>query len=368
MSNVTTFILQHSWLGHLILLVVTYAIVMMIYAKARAVLLPRAQATDRSWDDTLLQAIHRPFKLGCVFLLFILALQIAAGQWAFLSVWSHLIHTAQSLGLLLAFFWFGMRYVAGVERHLLQVKLGIEQKRDRTSVRAAAQLIRVAIVVIAFLNGLKIFGYTIDALLAYGGIGALAVGFAAKDSLANFFGGMMIFWDKPFSVGDWVRSPDRQIEGVVDQIGWRLTRIITFDKRPLYVPNSLFSTVSVENPSRMSHRRIYETVGLRYDDAPKLKMIVDRIEHMLRQHDDIDSNQTLMVKFNEFGASSLNFFIYTFTKTTDWVTFHRVKQEVLLKVIDIITACGAECAFPTTTVHLPMPMSNTKDIKECLYD
>ena len=158
MNNVTTFIFQHPWLSHLLSLVVSYAIVIVIYTKVRAVLLPRAQATNRSWDDTLLQAIHRPFKLGCMFLLLMLSLQVAASQWAFLSTWGHVLHTAQSLGLLLAFFWFGMRYVAGVERHLLQVKLGIEQKRDRTSVRAAAQLIRVAIVMIAFLNGLKIFG------------------------------------------------------------------------------------------------------------------------------------------------------------------------------------------------------------------
>ena len=93
--------------------------------------------------------------------------------------------------------------------------------------------------------------------------------FAAKDLLANFFGGLTIYLDRPFAVGDWIRSPDREIEGTVERIGWRLTLIRTFDKRPLYIPNAVFTTIAVENPSRMHNRRIYETIGIRYDDAPE---------------------------------------------------------------------------------------------------
>ena len=80
---------------------------------------------------------------------------------------------------------------------------------------------------------------------------------------------MFVYLDRPFAVGDWVRSPDREIEGTVENIGWRVTRIRTFDKRPLYIPNSIFSQIAVENPSRMSNRRIKETIGIRYDDASK---------------------------------------------------------------------------------------------------
>ena len=82
-------------------------------------------------------------------------------------------------------------------------------------------------------------------------MGGIAVGFAARDLLANFLGGLSIFMDRPFAVGDWIRSPDREIEGTVEDVGWRVTRIRTFDQRPLYVPNSVFSTVALENPSRL---------------------------------------------------------------------------------------------------------------------
>jgi MscS family membrane protein len=182
------------------------------------------------------------------------------------------------------------------------------------------------------------------------------VGFAARDLLANFFGGLMIYMDRPFSVGDWVRSPDRNIEGTVEEIGWRLTRIRTFDKRPLYVPNSTFASIAVENPSRMSHRRIYETVGVRYDDADKLQSIIGDVVNMLKTHPEIDESQTLIVNFNEFGPSSLDFFVYTFTHTTNWIKFHEVKQDVLFKIYEIITRHGAEVAFPTSTIHVPEPV------------
>ena len=139
--------------------------------------------------------------------------------------------------------------------------------------------------ILVILTVMQLFDYSVSGLLAFGGIGGIAVGFAAKDLLANFFGGLMIYLDRPFSVGDWIRSPDKEIEGTVEDIGWRLTRIRTFDKRPLYIPNSIFASISVENPSRMSNRRIYEKIGIRYDDMSKMNTIVTEVKLMLQKHE-----------------------------------------------------------------------------------
>jgi len=121
----------------------------------------------------------------------------------------------------------------------------------------------------------------------------------------------------------------------------------------MYIPNSVFASIAVENPSRMSHRRIYETIGVRYDDLDKLPAIVEEVKAMLQAHPDIAQDQTMMVNFNQFAASSLDFFVYTFTKTTNWAEFHKVKQDVLFKISDIIGRHGAEIAFPTSTIHVP---------------
>jgi MscS family membrane protein len=245
--------------------------------------------------------------------------------------------------------WFMVRVIANFQD---SVHIG-EEGMDHTTVDALSKLARASVVITAALVVLQTLGFSISGVLAFGGVGGIAIGFAAKDLLANFFGGLMIYMDRPFSVGDWIRSPDREIEGTVEKIGWRLTCIRSFQKRPIYVPNSVFATIVVENPSRMSHRRINETIGVRYVDEGKFPEILKDVEKMLRNHEEIDDSQTLMVNFNKFSESSLDFFIYTFTHTTNWVRYHQIKQDVLFRIASIIGSHGAEVAFPTSTIHVP---------------
>lgn len=230
-------------------------------------------------------------------------------------------------------------------------KANARDNYDLTTIIAIARLLRIAITITVSLLALQALGYSINGLLAFGGAGGIAVGFAAKDLMANFFGGVVIYLDKPFVVGEWVRSPDREIEGTVEDIGWRITKIRTFDQRPLYIPNALFMNIALENPSRMRNRRIHETIGVRYEDYHKLPDIVADVKAMLEAHEEIETKQTLMVNFNTFSHSSLDFFIYTFTKTTNWARYHEVKQDVLFKIMCIITEHQAEVAFPTSTIH-----------------
>jgi len=248
--------------------------------------------------------------------------------------------------------WFVVRFVGGMENQL--VRPGDHRKpMDLTTAKAISKLLKAAAVITAGLVMLQTLGFSVSGVLAFGGIGGIAMGFAARDLLANFFGALMLYFDRPFAVGEWVRSPDREIEGTVEDIGWRLTRIRTFDQRPLYVPNATFATISVENPSRMFNRRIFETIGIRYQDADKMRAIIDRVHQYLVDHEELETeHRTLIVNFNTYAASSLDFFIYTFTKTCDWVEFHRIKQEVLLSVFDILREEGADIAFPTRTLHL----------------
>lgn len=304
----------------------------------------KLQTTKTLWDDALIYAVKTPASL----LIWVLGLSIALEIIDF----KH-SSSIREIGIIFAVSWALVRFIAMVEEAIIRHREVLGEKIDRTTADAIAQLLRISVIITAVLIGLQSLGFNISAILAFGGIGGIAVGFAAKDMLANFFGGLMIYLDRPFAVGDWVRSSDRNIEGTVERIGWRLTIIRTFDKRPLYIPNSVIATIAVENPSRMTHRRINETIGVRYDDLAKLPAIIDEVKSMLLNHPDIASDQTLMVNFNSFAASSLDFFVYTFTKTTNWIEFHKVKQDVLFKISDIIAKHGAEVAFPTSTVHIP---------------
>ncbi len=231
-------------------------------------------------------------------------------------------------------------------------KSQIKKGRDVTSARILSRIIKITLIVVIILLYGEHFGMSLSGLLTFGGIGGIAVGMAGKDILSNFFSGIMLYFDRPFSIGDWVRSPDRNIEGTVAEIGWRMTKITTFDHRPLYVPNSVFSSISVENPGRMSNRRINTVVGLRYEDASKVGAIVNAIRQMLQTHADIDQQQTILVYFNGFGDSSLNIMVYCFTRTTVWEEWLAVQQQVYLNIIDIVQSHGADFAFPSQTLYL----------------
>ena len=180
------------------------------------------------------------------------------------------------------------------------------------------RILKILVVTITALIIMQEIGLSISGLLAFGGVGGLIVGLAAKDLLSNFFGGMMIFFDRPFRVGEFIKSPDRNIEGVVEKIGWRLTVVRTFSKNVLYIPNTAFSSIIVENATRMSNRRINETIGIRYDDLNKMKDIIQDVNNILENNMDIDQTQKAKVYFKSFSASSCDFFIYAFTITKDW--------------------------------------------------
>ncbi|MFC4625926.1 mechanosensitive ion channel family protein [Daeguia caeni] len=232
---------------------------------------------------------------------------------------------------------------------------GINRGNDPTSARMIARVLKLVIIVIIVILFGEHFGIGLSGLLAFGGIGGIAIGVAGKDVLSNLFSGVMLYFDRPFNIGDWIRSPDREIEGTVVEIGWRLTKIKTFDNRPLYVPNAVFSTISLENPGRMSNRRISTTIGLRYEDADKIAAVIHDIRSMLKADDRIDHKQDLLIYFNEFADSSLNIMIYCFTKTTRWAEWLSIQQDIYLKIITIVHAHGADFAYPTQTLYMQKP-------------
>lgn len=315
--------------------------------------------SSNNLDDGVVNALRRPFA----FLIFILCFEVSRlilfQHFAWPILKSLRLLSAAMLIFMVAMFVSG--FITNMEQGIANSKRRRGIDYSRSGLKAATKFIRLVIYFIAMILTLALFGVSLTGLLAFGGVGGMVAGLAAKDMLANFFGAIMVYMDRPFRVGDWIRSPDRSIEGTVEDIGWRVTRIRTFDKRPLYVPNATFTTIAIENPSRMLNRRIYETIGIRYDDIEAIDDIVADTRKMLHAHQDIDQNNTLIVNLNAFSASSVDIMIYVFTLTTDWVQYHAIKQDVLLNVEKIIRSHGAEIAFPTTTMHIKGNMPQSLD-------
>lgn len=340
---------ENHWKLNVFLIILATAAISLLARLVLAQLKKQLKKTDTVWDDAALDAASGPLRA----LIWVLGINLAChliSQHSSAEIFKY-ASTVREIIVIFIFSWFLMRFVRNVEKELLNPTAGKEAV-DATSAHAISKLVRISIGITATLILVEKLGYSVAGVMAFGGIGGIAIGFAAKDLLANFFGGLMIFLDRPFSIGDWVRSPDREIEGTVEHIGWRQTRIRTLEKRPLYVPNSMFASIAVENPSRMTHRRIRETLGLRYTDREKMGAITEKVRSMLESNTHIDKSQGIVVSFTLCNASSLDFLVNAFTTVTDGNEFAKVKQEVLLRIMEIVQAEGADFAFPTQTLHV----------------
>jgi len=354
MKRLSELLSQHIGIELWVASLLAIAVLTIVVNQVAQVLLRHAtRATEKTstvWDDALVQTARSPllvalWLIGAGYMARVLQRQMDE---PFLPE----LLALRDVALIVCVAWFLLRFIGKVGGNIVAARQARGEEVDNTTVDALGKLARLVALVVAILMAAQTLGFQITGLLALGGVGGIAVGFAAKDLLANFFGGLTIYLDRPFSVGEWIRSPDKSLEGTVEYISWRHTRIRAFNKNPIYVPNAVFTSIVVENPSRMSHRRIKETIGLRYDDFAVVPQVVDDIRAMLQAHPDIDSTQTLIVNFTQFGASSLDLMIYTFTRTTVWVTYHEIKQDVLLKIGEIIERHGAQIAFPTQTLHM----------------
>lgn len=308
--------------------------------------------TANFWDDAIFNAAVRPLSLLVWLIGITLAVQVIPARDESSLLHPELIGRLRQIGILYAVTWMLYAFIRNIENNVVEKARREQRDVDQTTVAALGRVVRVTLIVTASLVALDTLGFNVAGLMAAGGIGGLAVGLAAKDLLANFFGGVTVFIDRPFGIGDWILLKEKGIEGVVENIGWRQTTIRKFDKRPVYVPNAVFTTASVENPSRMTHRRINETFGLRYSDMEQVKAITDDVRKMLNGHPEIDGEQTLMVHLNAFSESSIDFFIYCMTHTVNWQKYHEVKQDILLQIGDIVRRHGAAIAFPTRTLDL----------------
>jgi len=223
---------------------------------------------------------------------------------------------------------------------------------DYAGIDTVEKLSKDSIIIIWSVMTLGRMGFNLHALLAFGGAGGVLVGFAGKDLLANIIGGLMIYMDKPFAIGDWISSKDKEIEGYVEYIGWRQTRILSLKYVPLYVPNSLFSVIVIENNSRMQARVIDELMSVRYLDIDKIEKITSEVTTMLKKHPGINKKCRLIATFMKTTNGLLTLRIHAFTIAIDFFRHHETKQDVLLKAIQIIKSNGAEVSYSTNTVYL----------------
>ncbi len=305
----------------------------------------RFEQQGKIWKDSFVKALYLPLSYLVWFFAIIQSLALIAAR-IYKEFPSEDRHLVIGVGALLAFTWFLLRWKNFIVQHMLTLRISKKIALDRGKIAALNKLATVAIIFFSILMLMEISHRSVTTIIAFGGIGGLALAFASQEIIANFFGGFMIYLTQPFTIGDWILIPDRNIEGHVEEIGWYLTRIRSFDKRPIYIPNAIFSKLIVITPSRMTHRQIKETIGVRCEDMPKIKKIIQDIRTMLQQHPDLDNHQPIIANFASFGQFSLDLYIDVYTQTINKAGYLQIKEDVLLKIAEVLEKNGAEIALP----------------------
>ena len=308
-----------------------------------------ARITTTQVDDMLVEAIKKPIE----WVILILGLYLAI----------YTLHPPDFLmGILKTGFWVPFSVLTAwmifrcVNVFTLLLK-NWAQKTDTTLddhlIPLVERSIQIMVWILAALMILQNLGYSVSGLLAGMGIGGLAIALAAQKTLADVFGSIMLLIDRPFVAGDWIVSPDREIEGVVESVGFRSTRIRTFEQTLIAIPNNRLAEFVIDNISSRPHRRVWLKVGLTFDTpSESMREAVMQIERLLRNHPDVSQESTLLVRFNEITDESLEIMVYYFTATTVWADYLRIREDINLRVIEVIESLGLRLAFPTRTVHV----------------
>lgn len=349
-------ILDKEWMGiSLSRMAMVFLIILFGFTGKRIinVLLTRlekaAARTENAWDDVLVGAIKPVAGWASVLAAVYLAVQFLPMPTEPVNL-SLFVDSAMRGLFSLLLIWMAIR----LTDRLCEIwKFQAERTStviDDQAIPIVRRSLRVSIILIGGTLFLHNMGYSVASLVAGLGIGGAALAFASKDTLANLFGAIVIFADRPFFVGDWIEIGG--VEGTVEEVGLRTTSIRTFANSQITLPNSELSIKPINNWSRMKKRRIKMTVGVSYDaSAEQMEEAVSSIREIIAAEERM-LQDFYLVNFDSFGASSLEIFIYCFTQTTVWAEYLAVKQDFLLAIMRRLSDLGLDIAFSTQTVHL----------------
>ena len=297
-----------------------------------------------SIDDVVINVIEGPLKFGFVIFGVYFALSSAGVQ---NEIFTKIIKSLNTFVI----FWIFFNITTGLTGAIYKLtkKFGKELYREIGSL--FIKILKFLIFSLGAVAILQIWDINVSAFIASLGLGGLAFALAAKDTASNLFGGLSILADKALKIDDWIKVDG--VEGTVEEIGLRTIKVRTFEKSLVTIPNSILSSNPIENFSRRNNRRIKMRVGLVYSTTrEQMQKILHDIKDMLSHHDSIAKDQTLLVNFDNFGASDLSIFIYCFTNTADWAKYLKIQEDINLKIMQIVEENGSDFAFPSQSIYV----------------
>ncbi|CAH7374441.1 conserved membrane hypothetical protein [Vibrio chagasii] len=236
-----------------------------------------------------------------------------------------------------------MKFSESVRRDLISLYVREEltyselsRSLEKTKVDALAKITKGVWIVLSIILILDHFGVPASSILAVGGMGSLIIGFAAKDILSDVLSGLLLYFDQQFNIGDWIKIEQPFLEGTVESIGWRVSKIKTFDNRPVYVPNKFLGTAIIQNVSRRESMRFKEYVSIDLSGIHKVNEICTYIrESILINHDDIDTTKPVIVNLSDLNGGVANIYISAHTNSVEMASYYNIKQDIWLKIVQV---------------------------------
>lgn len=354
--NEVAFVWETSFLGlnvgdalvAILILLIAFAVRGLFSRLLRVVIKRETEKTETLIDDKVLEAVSDPLKLVPVIIGVYVAVQVLGlegpeGEGFGMEI-------VQSL-IAIAIFWALHNAVMPVS-YLLT---GLRTLLTPVLVDWLAKALRILFLIVGIGAVLEIWGIPVAPIVAGLGLLGVAVGLGAQDLFRNLIAGLLILTEKRFVPGEWI-FVDGVVEGTVERINFRSTLVRRFDKSPVYVPNSFLADNAVTNFTRMTHRRIKWSIGVEYKTTTaQLKYIRDHVLDFIMTHDGFAKPPEVatFMRVDSFGASSIDFLLYCFTRTTNWGEWLELKEELALAVKRIVEdGAGTAFAFPSTTVYM----------------
>lgn len=302
--------------------------------------------TNTQADDDILDAVKRPVD----FLFLIIGLYFALKVLSLDPEISSFLDQFVRSGFIIVVFWAVINILSHLSVNIQKITNKFGDKIDSSVSNFIIKSIRFFIIILGVIAVLQEWGYNVSGFIASLGLVGMAFALAAKDTASNLFGSLVIFTDKPFKIGDWIMTP--QVEGTIETVGIRSTKVRTFAQALVSVPNGVLANSAILNWSQMGKRRIKTNIGVTYGTSCEaLENIIADIKSMLEAHPEIHQ-ETIHIYFSEFGESSLSIFCYYFTISTNWGEFMRVREATYFEIMKIVEKHGSSFAFPTQTIHL----------------
>jgi MscS family membrane protein len=339
-------ILLWQWIALLVLVIAAWMLSWVFSFLVSRIVRPLVSRTRTDLDDEFFEIAMPPLRLAAG----MIVMTVAVRSLGLAVPAMELIGTVLRVMALLAVVWFLSRLVDLLARIVEQKLTDRGDPGVKSLVTPGKRTVKVVIGVIALVAVLDNFGFDVAALIAGLGVGGIAIALAAQKTLENLFGGITLYADQPVRVGDFCRYGDKV--GIVEDIGLRSTRVRSLDRTVVSIPNASFSSMQLENFAKRDRIRLITQIGVLYDTTPDaLRYILVEIRRMLYAHEKVLPDPC-RVRLVSFGAYSIDLEIFAYVATTDWNEFLGIREDLFLRIMDIVEASGSSFAFPSQTVYL----------------